>query len=248
MTDTLSSKTFHFTPLLFLGLSSSLWAVMDRQGVMSGVWLLILWIFVLIIHPKEIQKFLKRLLHIGLALIAFSLLQLIFRRQGSPVFIINDFVLVTTDGLREALLLWIRFMILFALAFLMARVSIFHFLLFTNKIHIPLNMGLLLMMTLKLIPFIFSEAKRGLWFFRFRGLRIRELSFKERVIAARQLIYALLMRSMNYLSDSALALELRGYGRLGRYHFSHPYSLKLKDWGVIFIVCLVNGFGFWIYR
>jgi len=102
-------------------------------------------------------------------------------------------------------------------------------------------------MTMKLIPFIFAEAKRGLWFFRFRGLRIRELSFKQRVVAAKQLVYGLLMRSMNYLSDSALALELRGYGRSGRFKLNEPYPLHIKDWGLVIAILLINGLGFWIY-
>jgi len=238
---------FHFLILLLLGMSSSLWAVMDRQGLMSALWLFILWGMVLVIHPKEITRFLKRLFHIGSALIVFSLLQIIFRRQGIALLKVGDFTLITFQGLREAVLLWIRFMILFALAFIMARISLFHFLLFTNKIRVPLNIGLLLLMTMKLIPFIFSEAKRGLWFFRFRGLRFRDLSIKQRVVAGKQLVYALLMRSMNYLSDSALALELRGYGRLGHFHLSDSYPLHIRDWAAVFILCLVNGVGFWFY-
>ena len=241
-------QPFHFLLLLILGISSSLWAVMDKNGLMSAIWLFTLWSMVWIINTREIRRFFKRLIHIGSALIIFSLLQIIFRRQGAVLLKAGEFVIVTSEGLRESILLWIRFMILFALAFIMARVSLFNFLLFSNKIRIPLNMGLLLLMTMKLIPFIFSEAKRGLWFFRFRGLRIREISVRQRIIAGRQLVYTLLMRSMDYLSDSALALELRGYGRSGHIHLSESYPLCRKDWVGICILCFLNGFGFWIYR
>jgi len=224
-----------------------LWAVGDTHLIMPSVWLLLLCALVFVCDPEEVPLFFRRFYKVGITLLGISLLQIIFRRSGTALLTLKNFPLIYSNGLREAFLLWIRFMILFALAHIMAHVSIFHFLLFTNKVRLSLNFGLLLLMTFKLIPFIFSEAKRGLWFYRYRSVQFRKLSLKNKIRAGKQLIFALLMRSMVYLFDSALALELRGYGGSGRKKLPRGYPLKPLDWGLIGLVVSVNCFGFWIY-
>jgi energy-coupling factor transporter transmembrane protein EcfT len=237
---------FHFLTVLALGLSASLWAICDTRFFMPVVWLMVLCAFVLVRDPGEFSLFFRRFTKIGVTLSGISLLQIVFRRSGETILSAGHFPLVFSDGLREAVLLWVRFMILFALAHVMAHISMFHFLLFTNKIRLPLNLGLLLLMALKLIPFIFSEAKRALWFLRFRSIRIRELTLRNRMQAGKQLIYAILMRSMDYVFHSALAMELRGYGSGYGRKIPRAYPVKRIDVGFIGVIICINLFGFWI--
>ena len=235
---------YHFLSILLLGISASLWAVCDTKLLMPMIWLVLLCAFVLLRDPGEFQRFAKRFVKIGLTLLGISLLQIIFRRNGTVLLSIKNFPIVYEIGLREALLLWIRFMILFALAHIMAEVSVFNFLLFTDKIRLPLNLGLLLLMTIKLMPFIFSEARRSLWFLRFRGIDLRRLSIKNKIIALKQLLYSLLMRSIEYVFHTALALELRGYGSSAQVRIPRAYPLHTQDVCMIFFIGIVNLAGF----
>ena len=237
---------FHFLTVLVMGLSASLWAVSSVSLAMVTIWLVLLCLFVLILDPKEFPKFFRRLANIGLTLFGVSILQIIFRRNGNVVLWAGSFPLIYSDGLREAFLLWIRFMILFVLARTMAFVSLFHFMLFMNKIKISLNMGFLLLITVKMIPFILSESKRILWFSRFRGIRVRELSLKDRLRAIKQLFSALIIRGIDYVFHSAMALELRGYGVAGIHDMKRSYRLKSRDWTVIFLLTGINIGGFFM--
>ena len=131
-------------------------------------------------------------------------------------------------------------MIIFMLAYIFARVSMFDFLLFLNKTRVSMQFSLLLLTTIKFIPFIFEEAKTGLWSLRFRGFDIGAMSVKEKYLALRKLFKPLLFRGVHFASFSSLALELRGYGVPGRVKLSQYYPLKLKDYFVLTIVVVIN--------
>lgn len=240
---TLISKQLHFVTILVLGLSASLWAITATNFTMPVVWLLLLCILVALNNPLEFRHFFKRFAQIGSTLIILSLFQIIFRRQGEVLIWWNQFPLIFSVGLREAILLWIRFMILFVLANIFAQVSLFNFLLFANKIRLSLKLSLLFLITLKLIPFIFSEAKRGLWFLRFRGIQISKLSLRNKLLAFRKLLFSLLMRGIQYTSYSALALEIRGYGKSSTPQIPQAYPLRFLDYGFILLSAILNGFG-----
>ena len=234
----------HFLTFLFIGLSASLWAIFDVRFLMPIVWLIFLCILVTLNNPHEFSKFFKRFTQIGATLLVISFLQIVFRRNGNILLTFRNFPLVYSVGLREAILLWIRFMIIFAMAYVLAGVSTFKFLLFSNKAGFSINLSLLLLITLKLIPFIFSEAKRSLWFLRFRGIQFGNLTLRRKFVASKQLIFSLLMRSIDYVSYSALALEMRGYGKANTGKIERTYPLKCIDWGLIGLTIFLNIFGF----
>ncbi len=244
----MNDRGLHFLTILLLGLSASLWAVMSAKLLIPLFWLLLLSGFVLRLHPAEFPRFLRRLVKIGVTLLFISLLQIIFRRQGTVLLQLRGFPLIFSTGLREAVLLWIRFLILFALAFIMARVSPFHFLLFSRKAGLSADFSLRLLTSLRLIPEIYQEARRGLWFLRFRGIRFGSLSLLDKILSLRQLLYGLLMRSMNTLFHTSLLLELRGYGRRGSGPIPLPYPLGPADYFCIILLLLGNAAAFRLYN
>lgn len=242
---TVRSK-FHFLSILFIGCSATLWAVYETKFLMPLLWLFFLTIWILLIAPAEFKMFLRRLYQVALLLIMVSLLQIVFRRQGDILLSIKSFPIVFSTGLREAILLWIRFMIIFMLAYIFAQVPVFEFLLFLNKIKISLEFSLILLTTLKFIPFIFNEAKKGLWTIRFRGTDIRHLSLTGKYNTLKKLLMPLLFRGIHYASFSSLALELRGYGAINRVKIAQDYPLKMIDYGVLIFVLMVNLAGIFI--
>ena len=241
-----SKSTIHFLTILTIGCSATLWAVSEVNFFMPLFWLFFLALWTLLIAPTEFGMFLRRFYQVGLLLTIVSLVQIIFRRQGEILLSINGFPLIFSDGLREAILLWIRYMIIFVLAFIFARVSLFEFLLFLNKIKISLQFSLLLLTTLKFIPFIFNEAKKGLWTIRFRGIDIRKLSVRGKYLTLKKLLMPLLYRGIHYASFSSLALELRGYGTIKRIKIPQDYPLKPIDYCVLFLVMTVNLVGIFL--
>ena len=127
----LINRQLHFFTILILGVSASLWAIAATSYIMPITWLMMLYILVTLNSPSEFRHFLKRFTQIGLLLVGISFLQIIFRRQGTVLVSWHQFPLIYSVGLREAILLWIRFMILFVLANIFAQVSLFNFLLFS---------------------------------------------------------------------------------------------------------------------
>jgi energy-coupling factor transporter transmembrane protein EcfT len=229
-----------------IGTSATMWAVYERKFQMPLFWLIFLSFWIIISSPAEFKMFFRRLAQIGSLLLIVSLIQIIFRRQGTVLFSIDGFPLVFSEGLQEAILLWIRFMILFMLAFIFSQVSLFEFLLFLNKIGISLQLSLLLLTTLKFIPFMFDEAKRGIWTIRFRGVDFGILGIRGKYIVLKKLLIPILFRGVHYVSFSALALELRGYGVTGRVKIPHAYPLRAIDYAVLVCILVINLFGIFV--
>jgi len=240
----LSSKnSLHFLTILTAGCSASFWVVASSRYLIPLLWLGIFSFWIVAREPGEFKKFFKRFSQIGSALIVVSFFQIIFRRQGDIVLAYNQIPLIYSDGLMEAILLWIRYMVLFMLAYIFAQVPIFNFFLFLNKIRIPMQFSLLLLTALRFLPFIYDEARKGLWSLRFRGFDPKALSWKERYIALRKLIKPLLFGGIHYVSFSSLALELRGYGITEKVKINADYSLKLIDYLLITLVVVFNVIG-----
>lgn len=231
---------FHLISVLFTGASATVWAVAATDYLIPLIWLGLMIVWVLAAEPVKIWKLAVRFFAFGSVLLAVSLFQIIFRRQGTEIFSINGFPLIYSDGLREAILLWIRYMILFLLAYNFSQISTFEFLVFLNKIRISTQFSLLLLTTVKFIPFILAEARKGFWSLRFRGICLAGLGLKNKFIAIGKILKPLLYRGIHYAAYSALALELRGYGNAGNKKIPVSYPLRLKDVLVVIVIAVMN--------
>ncbi len=233
-------KELHFFTFLVIGTSASFWAIFSNYFFIPVIWLLFLLTLICYLNYENVIRLLIRFFKFGVVLAFFSLLHLLFRREGTILITFLDFPLIFSNGVQEALLLWLRFLNLFVLASLFARMSPFKFILFCSKINIPLNLNLLLLTTLRIMPFIVGEVKNGLWFLRFRGIHLESLPFREKMKAGRQLLYSLIIKSLQYGSWSALALEMRGYGGISRGKINLKYQLQLIDYLILGLVIIIN--------
>lgn len=240
------SCQLHFFTMFLLGGSATVWAVYAKALLMPLIWLLLLSLWIVVGAPSEFKMFWRRFYHLGLLLFAVSLLQIVFRRQGVVLVSLMGIPVIYSEGLREAILLWIRLSILFMLAFSFAQISLFEFLLAMNKIRLSLQLSLLLLTTLKFIPFVFDEAQRGLWTIRFRGIDVGRLKLPEKLLLLRKFLIPILFRGMHFASYSSLALELRGYGVSEPVIIAQPYPLRRLDYLVLAVILAVNAFGIWM--
>ena len=235
-----SKINFHFLSILIIGSSATIWSVYTINIKIPFLWMLLLMLWIILIAPDEFKMVFRRFAKIGLFLISLSILQLVFRRTGTILFSINEFPIIFSDGVAEAILLWIRLMIIFMLAFIFSQVSIFNFLLFLNKIKISFQLSLLILTTIRFIPFVFDEAKKSLWTLRFRGINLKKLSVRNKFFILKKMFIPLLYRGIHYLSFSSLALELRGYGTLEKVVLNKSYPLLYYDYVLIFFLLIIN--------
>ncbi|MBN1348923.1 hypothetical protein JXJ21_05900 [candidate division KSB1 bacterium] len=219
----------HILTLFIISISASFWAIFSAKFLMPVAWLVFLFILLFFSHSQGHRRFLYQVARIAILLLFVSLIQVIFRREGDVLLAVDSFPLIFSEGAREAVLLWIRFMIIFEMAQLFALVSGFEFLSFCNSVGLSLNLSMLLLVTFQLMPRVWAEAKRAWWFLRFRGLSFGSLPFKQKVVALRQLVFAILMRSIQYIPHASLALELRGYGHAECGKLQQPYPFRMKD-------------------
>lgn len=235
-----SKFKFHFLTIFFIGSSATAWAVLAKDFVFPMLWLLFLSAWIIASAPSEFKLFFYRFSQIGSLLLFVSLMQIIFRRSGAVILTIKEFPIIFSDGMNEAVLLWIRFMIIFMLAYVFSQVSLFEFFIFLNKIGISLQFSLLLLTTVKFIPFIFDVAKKGLWSVRFRGIQLNTLSIKNKYLVLRKILIPMLFQGIQYASFSSLGLELRGYGVTQRVKIDYRYQLQKFDYVVLVGILAFN--------
>jgi energy-coupling factor transporter transmembrane protein EcfT len=230
----------HFLTIFIIGCSATISAVLARHFLFPLLWLIFLSAWIIVSAPSEFKLFFYRIAQIGSLLLIVSAVQILFRRSGAVILSLNGFPLIFSEGLNEAILLWIRFMIIFMLAYVFSQVSLFEFFIFMNKIGVSLQFSLLLLTTIKFIPFIFDVAKKGLWSVRFRGIRLKQLSIKNKYLVLRKILIPMLFQGVHYASFSSLGLELRGYGVTHRVKIDYRYRLINYDYFVLAGVFVFN--------
>ncbi|MDW7679886.1 MAG: energy-coupling factor transporter transmembrane component T [bacterium] len=230
----------HFLTLVIFGCCSTGWALYTKSYLVSILWLSTLLLWVILRDPQKVGVFFRRIYQMGSLLLVVSLFQLIFRREGEVLLSWNGFPLIFSAGLREAVLLWMRYLIIFVLAYLIATVSLFKMLLFFNKMRVSTQFSLLLLTTFRFMPFLFREVRKGLWTIRFSGIKIAKLKLFEKYTIIKKLLKPLLFRSVDYAAFSSLGLELRGYGKSSRAIIPVEYPLKAADYLILLLTLVLN--------
>jgi len=240
MKSHLNHSGYHVAAILFPGISASLWAVSFSKMWIPFIWLIFLTLFMITRNPREFRRFLVRFRKIGFALLFFSILQIVFRRSGEVLLYWQQMPIAYSDGVKEAILLWVRFSILFLLAKMFSEISLFHLLVLMNRIRLPMKLNLLLLTTFRLIPYIYRESKNVLWHLRFRGIDIQRLCMRDKFRILKKMLFPLVIRGIHYTSYSALALELRGYGSTSSGKIPVHYPLSSRDIYLVSVTVLLN--------
>ena len=237
---------FHIIPILILGSSASLWSILETRFLMPLLWMGFLSLFIFWTNRNEWRKLVRRILHVGFMLILVSLLQVVFRREGSVFLSIGRLPLVYSGAVREAVLIWIRYMILFMSAALFLQKPSFEIVTFLNRIGFSMRFCLLMLAAFRMIPSIFMEAKRVLFFLRFRGIRIRTLPFTQKIRAFRQFAYALLMQSMETVFATGYGIAGRGFRSTGAGRLPVDTPMRARDYMLITCSLMLSAGGLWM--
>ncbi len=230
-------QKYHLVVILALIISATYWTMATDDALVSAGWLLSLLLLIIFSDVSGLSLLFKRLFKISLLLGIVSLFQIIFRRSGDVLLEINSFPVVYQDGFQQAVLLWMRYMVIFQVAFLFSRIKMFDFFVFLIKSRVSYAFVLLLLVTLRFLPFMAHQARVAFWTMRFHGMDFKKLKLKEKIFYARKLIKPVLHAGIHYAFMSSLALELRGYGTIERIKLQNRYPLRGRD--IVFLMLIL---------
>lgn len=148
-----------------------------------------------------------------------TLFQLFFTKGGSPIFEMG-FLTITTYGLSQAILIFMRFILITCTSTLLtltttplsladAVESLLHPL---KLVKVPVHeIGLMLSLSLRFVPTLMDDATRIMNAQRARGVEFNEGNLVQRVKSTIPILIPLFASSFKRADALALAMEARGY-------------------------------------
>ncbi len=187
---------------------------------------------------KRALRVARTLLVIGMLMF---ILQLFFVRSGDPLIVIGSFCLVTTGGLRAALLLGLRIigtmlplMLLFAITQMSDLCGAM-----VKRLHVPYRYAFIVTTAFRFVPLFTTEFHDIEDAQKARGVEYDTGNFIHRMKLIVPLFVPLLISSMKKVDSGAMSAQLRGFNLRTRASGYREYPFTYRDALCILFVLIV---------
>lgn len=206
-------------------------------------WLMILTVvtFLILLYFKiPICKRRKNLIPLFLILPIMTFLQSILQPQGRVLWHMGNIILLTDEGLSVGTTIFLRMLIIIYSVLLLAKLDERNLLQGMQQWGIPYEIIFMLKMALKFFPLFKEEVQEVYIALQLRGVRPEKLSIREKIKVYSFFILPILVRIMEKTKETALVMELRGFG-IGNKRTSY-YNVELSNKEKCIIIgCLMLG-------
>lgn len=184
--------------------------------------------------PKAKKQLIMRLSRIGRIILVIFFFQLLFRRNGNPLFEFS-FIKITDTGLNYALASSLRFFIIILIAGLLMDYPFQDFLIALNAWKFPYEIAFIVAATIHFLPVFKATFDTKMEALALRGIALKKLSLKKRLAVFRLLILPVIATAINDVKYRAISLELRAFRLYPNRTFLHSQALKPIDYLIISI-------------
>jgi len=223
--------------LFFLaGLSTA--ALIMRQPF-SLVALLVVAVLILLAAgagPGAIWQKLRGLL--GLVAMLF-LLQCLFNRSGEPLLLLYGKTIVTDIGLRTALVVCLRLLIVILSALVVAVGQARDYLLALTQCKVPYDIAFMVLAALRFLPMLREEARDVLCAAQLRGLKLKKTSLKNQAVAYISIVVPVVAGAIRRAEQLSIAMEARGFRAFPKRTSMRRLRMRTADWIYMTVFCAV---------
>lgn len=178
--------------------------------------------------------------------LSIAVLQLIFRRDGELLWSLY-WLKISTGGLAWAIILGLRLLTVIYCAKALAVNSFQDFQAAFSALHLPEEFSFMLSYGVQLVPAFGARIKGFVRSLHLRGINPAQLSWKKRILVYKLLAVSALAGIINGSTNSAIALELRGFRSNGKRSSLHKRSFGMADF-VLWLAMLLAVWMLLIYR
>ena len=217
--------------LLFLaGLSTA--ALLIRRPLALVALLLVAIIILLAggVRPGLIWTKLRGLF--GLVAMLF-LLQCLFIRDGGPLLAVSGAVIVTDLGLRTALVLCLRLLIVILSALVVAVGEARDYLLALTQCRVPYDVAFMVLAALRFLPMLREEARDVLCAAQLRGLKVKKTSLKNQAAAYISIVIPVVAGAIGRAEQLSIAMEARGFRAFPKRTSMRRLRMRASDWAYL---------------
>ncbi len=180
-------------------------------------------------------------------LIGVCILQIIFVRTGEPIFEINGFVLVFSDGLLRGGTMALRFFVLISSAAIMAGENSRKVIASLSKMKLPYTFSFMIMITLRFIPFFSESFSDALTSLQLRGIELEKVRFTKKVKLYGHLLFPVVADAIIKSQDLSMAMEARGFRAMRRRTSYIDVRLNVRDITVMLFTVAFAGLSLYYY-
>ncbi|MCL2654457.1 MAG: energy-coupling factor transporter transmembrane protein EcfT [Coriobacteriia bacterium] len=163
-------------------------------------------------YGASLPRMLRRWRAILWLLGVVALFQIAFLRTGRALLTLAGVMLVSSDGLRVAGQVSVRYLIIMAAALIMSTSSARDVTQALTRLRLPTTFVFMVIVTVQFIPRFAQLFRDSLAAMQLRGLDFRRISLIKRARAYLYLIFPVIAAALIAAQDLAIAMETRGFG------------------------------------
>jgi len=183
----------------------------------------ILLVFVLNPTKKRFALLWPRLRFLLILIIFLFIMQLLFRHDGTVLFHWK-FITLYSEGMRIALIVSIRLLILLLIVSLLFDIPYYNFILALRGWKFPYELCLMIASTFYFVRMFEEQLKSTKEQLRFREISLRKIFLFKKLKAYSAIIFPVLAQAMHTVRYRAIALDIKGF----RLHPTRTYYISPK--------------------
>ncbi len=195
--------------LVTVSLITSLSIISQRIPMQVGT-LLTTMILLLVMQRENLHRLRHRMTRIFQVISVLFVVQLLLRRGGEPI-LHWHFIMITDTGLRYALVVSMRLILIMLVAGLLFDYPFTEYLRAFRAWKIPYEISFLIANTIHFIPMFRRQAIQMKEALQIRGIQLRTIPLKRRGKALASLALPIVAGVLNDVKYRAISLEMRGF-------------------------------------
>ncbi len=200
--------------------------------------------------PLIMMPFIKKILFFYVFLI---FLQSFFVKEGAVLLAINRYPLVTTGGVLYGISIFLRFMVLFCSALMIAGCRPSELLQGLTKLRMPYEIVFMVQMGIRFVPLLAGEMQSTFHSLQLRGMQTRKVYRRDIIQTYFHIFTPIVYSVWRKAQDYSILLELKGFRRYPQRTYYYEICLNRRDYlimlfylvMVLFFVLITGGMEGW---
>ena len=230
-----------FLPILF---SSAALAATSLYALLSFLLMLAI---ILPAGGIKISYIWKKLRSLFSLIAILFVLQCLFNRKGIVLFSISNIPLVTDSGIRAAVTVSARLLIVILSSLIIATGETRDYLLSFSSLGIPYEISFMVLAAMRFLPLLREEAKDVFNAAQMRGMRIKKAGLKRQIRAYVSIIIPVVAGAISRSEQLSIAMEARGFRSMPKRTSMRHLKMKVSDRIYLATVFILVAFSFMLF-
>ena len=187
--------------------------------------------------PLTVVPFIKKIIFFYLFLI---IMQSFFVQDGTVLFSLGQYPLITTGGILYGVSIFLRFMILFCSALMIAGCRSSELLQGLTKLRLPYEVVFMIQVGIRFVPLLATEMQNTFNSLQLRGMDVRKIYKKDIIKSYCQIFSPIVYCVWDKAREFSILLELKGFRRYPERTYYYDIKMGKRDYITMMIYLIIT--------